>query len=395
MLYFFLFIIWIWLLITVFVDIFRSHDMGGVAKALWVIFVIILPFLGVFVYLIARGGKMHERAAQQAAEQQKAFDAYVKQAAGTSGDDTADQLSKLADLKAKGVITDAEFEAQNRSCWPAPEPGSSELTTTNGPARAEESTMTMGPVSYTVIAFPGNQFNGNIVPEIEKLVANDIVRILDLVFVRKDEQGDTVSLEFDQMDELAAFGDIEGEVGGLVNTEDLDHVAANLPAGNSALVILWEDLWAMPLADALRGSGGVLVDSARIPADLVEAAFAELAEASRAENRETERLRKEYDHADDATPSGDADGRKDGGHRRHGHRGRRRGEPPPAAEVRAAGCGRGAGATAGGRAPPVEAAPDSDELINKLKELANLKDQGILTEAEFNDQKAKILAEMS
>ena len=112
MLYFFLFIIWIWLLIMVFVDIFRSHDMGGLAKALWVIFVIILPFLGVFVYLIARGAKMHERAAQQAAEQQKAFDAYVKQAAGTSSDDVADQLSKLADLKAKGVITDAEFEAQ-------------------------------------------------------------------------------------------------------------------------------------------------------------------------------------------------------------------------------------------------------------------------------------------
>src|SRR5271167_1364309 len=81
MLYFFLFIIWIWLLITVFVDIFRSHDMGGGAKALWCIFVIILPFLGVFVYLIARGGKMHERAAAEAAQQQKAFDEYVKQAA--------------------------------------------------------------------------------------------------------------------------------------------------------------------------------------------------------------------------------------------------------------------------------------------------------------------------
>ena len=112
MLWFFLFIIWIWLLITVFVDIFRSHDIGGGAKALWCIFVIILPFLGVFVYLIARCGKMHERAAAQAAEQQKAFDAYVKQAAGTSGDNVADQLSKLADLKAKGVITDAEFEEQ-------------------------------------------------------------------------------------------------------------------------------------------------------------------------------------------------------------------------------------------------------------------------------------------
>jgi ABC-type multidrug transport system fused ATPase/permease subunit len=112
MLYFFLFVIWIWLLITVFIDIFRSRDMGGFAKALWVIFVIILPFLGVFVYLIARGGKMHERAAAEAVQQQKAFDEYVKQAAGTAGSGTADQLSKLADLKSQGVITDAEFEAQ-------------------------------------------------------------------------------------------------------------------------------------------------------------------------------------------------------------------------------------------------------------------------------------------
>jgi ABC-type multidrug transport system fused ATPase/permease subunit len=112
MLYFFLFIIWIWLLITVFVDIFRSHDMGGGAKALWVIFVIILPFLGVFVYLIARGGKMHERAAREAAQQQQAFDQYVRQTAGTSGDTTADQLAKLADLKSQGVLSEDEFQAQ-------------------------------------------------------------------------------------------------------------------------------------------------------------------------------------------------------------------------------------------------------------------------------------------
>ncbi len=96
MLYFFLFVIWIWLLIMVFMDVFRSHDMGGWAKALWVIFIIILPFLGVFVYLIARGGKMHEQAAEQAAQQQQAFDQYVKQAAGDTGADTASQLSKLA-----------------------------------------------------------------------------------------------------------------------------------------------------------------------------------------------------------------------------------------------------------------------------------------------------------
>ena len=76
------------------------------------ILVVIFPYIGVLVYLIARGGKMHERAEAQAQQAQSAFDAYVKQAAGTSGGSTADQLSKLAALKSQGVITDAEFEAE-------------------------------------------------------------------------------------------------------------------------------------------------------------------------------------------------------------------------------------------------------------------------------------------
>ena len=139
--------------------------------------------------------------------------------------------------------------------------------------------MTLGPVSYTVVAFPGNRFNGNIAPEVEKLVSNGTVRILDLVFVAKDDAGDTISLEFDQRDELAPFGDLDGEVGGLINEEDLAHVAQDLPPGNSALVIVWEDLWAAPLVEAVRESGGVVIDTARIPADLVETALAELAEA--------------------------------------------------------------------------------------------------------------------
>ena len=142
--------------------------------------------------------------------------------------------------------------------------------------------MDIGPVSYTVIAFPGNRFTGKIAPELEKLIANNVVRIIDLVFVAKDEAGDTVSLEFDQLEELAPFGELEGEVGGLVNMEDLDHVAANLPPGNSALIIVWEDTWANPLAEAILEAGGVVVDSARIPHDLVEAAMAELAEALKA-----------------------------------------------------------------------------------------------------------------
>ena len=110
-LWFFLFFIWIWLLIIVFSDIFRSRDLSGWAKALWVIFVIILPYLGVFVYLIARGSKMQEHAAQAAQAQDAAMRQYVQDTV-QDGTSTADELSKLADLKAKGVITDAEFEQQ-------------------------------------------------------------------------------------------------------------------------------------------------------------------------------------------------------------------------------------------------------------------------------------------
>jgi hypothetical protein len=109
MLYFFLFIIWIWLLISIFSDIIRSEDLSGWAKAAWSIFVIVLPYLGVFVYLIARGHKMGEHAAEQARRQDEAFRSYVKEAAATPASEV-DQLSKLASLRAEGVITDEEFE---------------------------------------------------------------------------------------------------------------------------------------------------------------------------------------------------------------------------------------------------------------------------------------------
>jgi hypothetical protein len=109
MLWFFLFFIWIWLLIVVFSDIFRSHDIGGWAKAFWVIGIIILPYLGVLIYLIARGHKMAEHAQEAAAQQDAAARAYIQQATGTTSS-TADELARLADLKAQGVISDAEFE---------------------------------------------------------------------------------------------------------------------------------------------------------------------------------------------------------------------------------------------------------------------------------------------
>ncbi len=110
-LYFFLFVIWIWIAVSVTVDIFRSRDLGGLSKAIWVLFVIVFPYLGVFIYLIARGGKMHERNAQQAEASRAAFEQYVQQAAGTTPD-VAGQLERLAALKASGVLTDDEFAAQ-------------------------------------------------------------------------------------------------------------------------------------------------------------------------------------------------------------------------------------------------------------------------------------------
>ncbi len=110
MIWFTLFFIWIWLLIVVFSDIFRSPDLGGWAKAIWTIFIIVLPYLGVLVYLIARGHKMHEHALQEAQAQEAATRQYIQNVAGGSTS-TADEVARLADLRDKGVISEQEFQA--------------------------------------------------------------------------------------------------------------------------------------------------------------------------------------------------------------------------------------------------------------------------------------------
>ena len=106
---FFLFVAWIWVVISVITDIFRSDDLSGWGKGLWMMFVIITPWLGVLLYLIFRGEGMTQRSMQAMADAAEAQRAYIQNAAGTS---TADELSKLAELKEKGVITESEFEAQ-------------------------------------------------------------------------------------------------------------------------------------------------------------------------------------------------------------------------------------------------------------------------------------------
>jgi Short C-terminal domain len=108
MLWFFLFFILIWLLITVFSDIFRSQDLSGWGKALWSIFVIVLPYLGIFVYLIARGHKMQEHSLQAAKAQDQALREHIRSV--TDGGSAAEEIGRLADLRDRDVISDAEFQ---------------------------------------------------------------------------------------------------------------------------------------------------------------------------------------------------------------------------------------------------------------------------------------------
>jgi hypothetical protein len=108
----FLWVIWIWILVTVFIDIFRSHDLSGLGKALWFVFVLFIPLIGVLAYLIVRGGSMHERQARQAQQDDRAFRSYVQSAAAQSPGSTADQLEKLASLRDRGVISPEEFERE-------------------------------------------------------------------------------------------------------------------------------------------------------------------------------------------------------------------------------------------------------------------------------------------
>ena len=109
MVYIWLFVIFFWLLITIFSDIFRRHDIHGGVKTLWIIFVIVLPYLGIFVYLIARGKGMAERNIKAMQAQQAAQAEYIKSVTGSSSSSAAEEIARLADLKDKGVLSEEEF----------------------------------------------------------------------------------------------------------------------------------------------------------------------------------------------------------------------------------------------------------------------------------------------
>ena len=136
--------------------------------------------------------------------------------------------------------------------------------------------MEVGPVDVYIIGFPGNKFNGRVAPAILELVENGTIRILDLLFVSKDSEGVTTVIQAEDLDEEGAgFLEIDVTQPGALNEEDAEEVSDDLPANSSALLVAFENVWARKLVDALQDADAVVIDSIRIPVDVVQAAAAE------------------------------------------------------------------------------------------------------------------------
>ena len=133
----------------------------------------------------------------------------------------------------------------------------------------------LGPVDYLVVEFPKGQqnFTGEMGAELVRLSQDGTIRILDLVFVKKDAEGNVLSFEFSDLPEAAVFADIDGDADGLLSDEDVEVAAEMLAPDSSALFVLWEDRWAADLASAIAAAGGELVIGERIPRDVIQASF--------------------------------------------------------------------------------------------------------------------------
>lgn len=137
--------------------------------------------------------------------------------------------------------------------------------------------MSVGPIEYLVVAFPGNKFKGEIVPALAELVENETIRILDLVFILKDEEGNVAAAELSELDaddEAAAMSDVADIDAALLNEEDIALAAEALEPNSSAGLLVFENVWATKFAEAVRNADGVLVANERIPYDVVQAAMA-------------------------------------------------------------------------------------------------------------------------
>lgn len=134
--------------------------------------------------------------------------------------------------------------------------------------------MSIGPVEYVIVGFPGNRFNGDLVPALERLVESGTIRIIDLLFITKDAEGNVDAFEYEDHEDLAPYGTITEELDGLLNDEDIEMAAEVLEPDSSAAFIVWEDCWAREFAEAARASGGVILAGERIPHQIIEEALA-------------------------------------------------------------------------------------------------------------------------
>jgi hypothetical protein len=139
--------------------------------------------------------------------------------------------------------------------------------------------MAIGPVEYLILGFPGNNFTGQIVPELAKLLDSGLVRIIDLTFITKDAAGRVDVVEYDAVEELAAFAGLDAEVGGILTDEDIAHAAMSLEPNTSAALLIWEDTLATPFEEAVRNANGVILEGARIPREIIEEVMDALADA--------------------------------------------------------------------------------------------------------------------
>lgn len=135
------------------------------------------------------------------------------------------------------------------------------------------------PMEYVIVGIDDNKFTGGIADELAKVIESGLVRLVDIVLISVGDDGSTVIMEVDEHDGLSMFAELEGDVGDIIGPDDIAHAAAAVEGGQSVLLIVWQNLWAAPLADAIVKAGGVLIEGARIPQELAAQAQAQLAEA--------------------------------------------------------------------------------------------------------------------
>jgi hypothetical protein len=141
--------------------------------------------------------------------------------------------------------------------------------------------MALGPIEVLVISFPGNQFSGEIIPELERLVDNDTISIIDGLLVRKDADGEVTFVEFEELGgnaDAQRLASVMDQLESLISDEDVQELAAALEPDSSEAILVFEHTWAKPLRDAIVSSGGVLADNFRVPGMVVDELLAELAE---------------------------------------------------------------------------------------------------------------------